>query len=159
MDGTNTRQYTDRELVEELIEIGLLTEKEAKVYVYSEILDDDSVENLMPDSMSENEIEVKVSRAKNKITSAKKTKEVLSKDYDGIQTEIDVIIGAGLLDENQAESYVHYERFGGQKDELSDILDRPTVEIERDIETAEEKIEQARETISFLIRNTGIQKF
>jgi len=70
---------------------------------------------LMLDSVSESEIKEEITWAKDKITSAKKTKEVLSKDYDGVQTEIDVIIGAGLLNERQAEPYVHYERFGGTR--------------------------------------------
>lgn len=157
MDEANTREYSTQNLIDELTEIGLLSEKEAVAYVYCDIRDDKSVNDVSDYfNISEKQAEHSLTRARNAVTAAKKTREVLSNDYSDIDVEIAVLNGAGLLPKNQAESYTHHKWRGGNGADLEEILDRSANVIEHEIEIAERTIDKARRTVSFLVKYPGI---
>ena len=74
-----------------------------------------------------------------------------------LKDKADILVGCGLLTDNQAEAYSNYGQVGDET--VSEMLDRPIKDIKDDFDAAETKIEQAEEVYQWLIEHTGFEKY
>ncbi len=156
MNKNGKRKIDPRQAAQKLTETGLLSEKEAVAYVYFHIIDDQQKQAQDIFYIPESELEAEKEEADQMVEAAKKVMRIKNRETR-LKDKADILVGCGLLTENQAEAYSNYGQVGDET--VSEMLDRPIKGIQDDFEAAETKIEQAEEVYQWLIEHTGFEKY
>jgi len=156
MNGNGTQKIDPRQAAQRLSETDLLSEKEAVSYVYFHVIDDPQKQAQKIFYIPESELEAEKERADQMVEAAKKVMRMKNRETR-LKDKADILVGCGLLTENQAEAYSNYGQVGDET--VSEMLDRPIKDIQDDFEAAETKIEQAEEVYQWLIEHTGFEKY
>ncbi len=156
MNGNGKQKIDPRQAAQKLSETDILSEKEAVAYVYFHIIDDPQNQAQDIFHIPESELEAEKEGADQIVEAAKKVMQMKNRETR-LKDKADILVGCGLLTDNQAEAYSNYGQVGDET--VSEMLDRPIKDIKDDFDAAETKIEQAEEVYQWLIEHTGFEKY
>jgi len=156
MNENGRRKIDPRQAAQRLSETGLLSQKQTVAYVYFHIIDDPQKQAQDIFRIPESELEAEKERADQMVEAAKKVMRMKNRGTR-LKNKADILVGCGLLTENEAEAYSNYGQVGDET--VSEMLDRPIKDIQDDFEAAETKIEQAEKVYQWLIEHTGFEKY
>jgi hypothetical protein len=150
------RKIDPREAAHELAESSPLSQKQAVAYVYFNTIDDPQKRPMDIFHIPERELAKEKDRAIEIVEAAKKVKQ-MDVEETRLRDKADILVGCGLLTENQAEAFHTYSNVS--EEAASEMLDRPIEDIHKDFKRAQTKIEESREMFDWLHRHSGAEVY
>ncbi|ELZ12033.1 hypothetical protein C478_10543 [Natrinema thermotolerans DSM 11552] len=154
MDKGNVRNSDPNDIADELAQIGLHTEREAKAHVYFSIMDPPKQDAETVFGIPEAELNEELENAEAKFTVADMTIDVLN-DERTSGKKVTMFANVGLLSEDEAKAYVHSDRLDDSN--LMEYLGESMSRIEQRNERAQEKIKRAYRLTDFRDEYKGVQ--
>lgn len=154
MDKGNGRNSDPNDIADELFQISLHDEREAKAYIYFVIMDPPKQDAETVFGIPEDELRKELENAETKFEKADETISVLQDDKTSGKKAAE-LANVGLLSEDEAKACIHSDRLDDSA--LVDFLNKPMSRIEQDKERAQEKIDRAYQLMDFRDEYKGFQ--